>query len=59
MLLATEECLEIDFGDISNSESDLQQKNLLSIILKKFVITCRGMILFCLAACSEEQDLNI
>ena len=25
ILLATEECLDIDFGDISNSESDLER----------------------------------
>ena len=29
MLLATEECLDIDFGDISNSESDLPKTNVI------------------------------
>ena len=27
ILLATEECLDMDFGDISNSESDLERFN--------------------------------
>ena len=29
MLLATEECLDIDFGDISNSESDLPKTSVI------------------------------
>ena len=30
MLLATDECLDIDFGDISNSESDLPKTCVIS-----------------------------
>ena len=45
MLLATEECLDIDFGDISNSESDLPKT---SVILQLNPVSHILTVNFCI-----------
>ena len=58
MLLATEEWREMDFGDISNSESDLNEQTGKIFPLQLDEFTCREMIPFFQVAYFVGRDLK-